>query len=101
MFPQLVFFIFVLIDTGTSSYMNMIDFVNLVCALHIGVMYIRKFPLRLFQKYRSMNTLIDNFHSTLKTDINTLRTRQKGLHFEEDIFKCNFLDENFDISNNT
>ena len=31
-------------------------------------------------------------HLPARTCINTLRPRQNGLHFPDDIFKCNFLD---------
>ena len=88
MLPQLVFFNYVLIDTGTSSFINMIDFANLVCELHISDIYIRKFPLWLFQKHHSMNALIGNFHSKPNTYINTLRTRQNGPHLADDILNA-------------
>ena len=32
--------------------------------------------------------------------INTLRLRQNGCHFTDDVFKCIFLNENFQIVNN-
>ena len=35
---------------------------------------------------------------TKKTTLNTLRPRQNGRHFEDDIFKCIFLNENVWIS---
>ena len=33
-------------------------------------------------------------HPTLYVDINTLRPRQNGRHFADDILKCIFLNEN-------
>ena len=47
-------------------------------------------------------TRLDKVPSAEKADvvelINTLRPRQNGLHFPDDIFKCIFVDENVWIS---
>ena len=50
------------------------------------------------QVFKSADTVANQFHPYLEhshvADFNSLRPRQNGRHFAEDIFKCIFLNEN-------
>ena len=41
-----------------------------------------------------LNNMFGGYKSILLTTVNTLRPRQDGRHFADDIFKCIFLNEN-------
>ena len=66
-----------------------------------------KIILQSNQEYQNYTTIIKNMIITLSDDsnkvtnthwVNTLRLRQNGRHFPDNIFKCIFLNENWCIS---
>ena len=74
-------------DARVSPPMN-IDFT--FTHLFLSVPFLREYTLYTFL----LINLINLYATIHRTDLNTLRPRQNGRHFADDMFKCIFMNEN-------